>query len=1065
MPWPLALSKCGARYETGVVQCFRHGTAGKRNPRGWRKRFSFDVEIRVPLLTLHLLGVPRVERDGAPVEVDTRKAIALLAYLGVTGQPHSRDALAALLWPDYDQTRARATLRRTLSVLGKALGGEWLDAGRETVSLSLQGVWVDVAEFSSRAALRHSPLSSAGCTENLQPLTEAAALYRGDFMAGFTLRDSPTFDDWQFFQAEGLRRELAGALERLTECHAVRGEYEPAIGHARRWLALDPLHEPAHRELMRLFTAAGRRSAALHQYRECVRILEKELGVPPLEETTELYQAIKQNADVRPTIADSSGQDQQVSTHDGVVETSTQPIPTNRQSPIVNHQSSIVNRQSVVPNLQSPLVGRNAEWAALLEAYASIGNDGRLVVLEGEGGIGKTRLAEEFLAHVRGRGAVTIAVRCYEGESDLAYGPVVAGLRHLLAQPANAAWRNELAPHALAEAARLLPELAVREPNLPPVAPLDSPGAQNHFFEGVSQIILAVCRGSTPGVVCIDDLHWADAATLDMLTYFVRRLQGRSVLVLVSWRAEHVPPGTRLRQLLADALRSRSAALISLERLGEDAVEALVQAAGGGALPPDFSARLHRETEGLPLFVVEYLASVAHAPPAGTGWSLPSNVRDVLRSRLATISETAAQILATGAVIGRSFDFDTLREASGRSEEETIAALEQLIARGLVSENRSYGPEGRANGTSVTAPLLPLASPLSPLTPIYDFSHEKLRALVYEETSLARRRLLHRRVADALGGRFHIRRDIGAVAGQIAHHYREAGQDAFAAVHFEIAGNHARALYANAEALAHFRAALALGHPEAAALHEAIGDLHTLLGEYSPALASYETAAALCEPGALAGIERKLGGVHHRRGAWEQAESHYQAALAALGEHGPAAERARVLADWSLTAHVAGGVGAEERAAELARQALDLAEAGGDTHALAQSHNILGVLATGRKHHEAATNHLERSLSLAAQLGDRAACGAALNNLSLARHAQGDLAGALLAAEEALMLASALGDRHREAALHNHLADLLHAAGRSPDAMAHLKQAVAIYAEIGVEAGAVRPEIWKLAEW
>ncbi|MFQ5617253.1 MAG: BTAD domain-containing putative transcriptional regulator, partial [Anaerolineales bacterium] len=112
------------------------------------------------------------------------------------------------------------------------------------------------------------------------PLTQAARLYRGDFMTGFTLRDSPAFDDWQFFEAERLRRKFAGALERLVACHAKRDELDPAIQHARRWLALDPLHEPAHRVLMRLYAQSGHRAAALRQYRECVRILESELGVP-----------------------------------------------------------------------------------------------------------------------------------------------------------------------------------------------------------------------------------------------------------------------------------------------------------------------------------------------------------------------------------------------------------------------------------------------------------------------------------------------------------------------------------------------------------------------------------------------------------------------------------------------------------------------------------------------------------------------------------------------------------------------------------------------------------------
>ena len=1003
----------------------------------------------MPRLKLFLLGTPRVELDGASVEVDTRKAIALIAYLAVTGQPHSRDALAALLWPDYDQTHARATLRRTLSALNKALGGAWLDAGRETVSLSREDLWMDVAEFGARVAecVRHAAPGDEACKACLGPLSEAAGLYRGDFMAGFTLRDSPNFDDWQFFQAESLRRDLAGVLERLTRCHSARGEYEPAITYARRWLALDPLHEPVHRELMRLFAAAGRRSAALHQYRECVRVLEKELGVPPLEETTLLYQAIKENRfEAEPRPASGRAPDAASGLAHG-------PAPAAGPSPVVGGPS--------------PLVGRDSEWAALLAAYGAVGPDGYFMALEGEGGIGKTRLAEELLEHARSREAVTLAVRCYEGESDLAYGPLANGLRSFVVQPGRDDWHADVPPHWLSEAARLLPELAARRPGLPPPPPLDSPGAQNRFFEGLSQVLLAACRGPERpsgeppafGVLFIDDLHWADAASLDLLTYFVRRLKGRPVLVLVTWRSEQVPSGHRLRQLLAEAQRSRTGSSLTLERLGPEAVEALVQAAGGRETPADFAAWLYRETEGLPLFVVEYLASIAHGGAQSGELALPSSVRDVLRVRLAAASETAAQILATAAVIGRSFDFDTLREASGRSEEETVAALEQLIALGLVSEARhgmrEHEAPGAGPGQAAPGARFPVLT--------YDFSHEKLRALVYEETSLARRRLLHRRVADALLARAHARRDQGATAGQIAHHYREAGQDALAADQFKIAGMHARRLYANAEALAHFNAALALGHPAVAALHEAIGDLHTLRGEYSAALTSYETAAALCDPESLPAIESKLGGVHHRRGAWDLAGSHFQAALLALGEDGHPGERARIYADWSLTVHQAGN--GDGRAAELAQRALSLAEAAGDTRALAQSHNILGVLATSRRAIDAAVHHLERSLQLADALGDPSARVAALNNLALAYGASGATERALELAREALALAGALGDRHREAALHNNLADLMHAGGRSDEAMAHLKQAVAIYAEIGVEAGTVQPEIWKLAEW
>ena len=166
-------------------------------------------------LTIHLLGAPGIARDGAPVAVDTRKATALLAYLAVTGRSHAREALAALLWPEYDDEHARAALRRTLSTLRTALGAPHLVIDRDTVSLIPgAGLWVDVTEFRARlAACRtHGHAAADVCHACLAPLAEAAALYRDDFLAGFTLRDSAEFDDWQFAQAESLRGELAEAL-------------------------------------------------------------------------------------------------------------------------------------------------------------------------------------------------------------------------------------------------------------------------------------------------------------------------------------------------------------------------------------------------------------------------------------------------------------------------------------------------------------------------------------------------------------------------------------------------------------------------------------------------------------------------------------------------------------------------------------------------------------------------------------------------------------------------------------------------------------------------------------
>jgi DNA-binding SARP family transcriptional activator len=234
---------------------------------------------RLAQLRVSLLGAPSIAVGRKAIETDTRKATALLAYLAVSEQPQRRATLAALLWPDNDEQKARGALRRTLSVLRTALGDRWLDAEGETIDLDRASVRVDVVEF--RRAIREGRLD------------DAIALYRGDFLQGFSLRDSSQFDDWQAAQADALRSEYAGALAQLTAIAEHAGDLPVAIAHARLRLALDPLHEPAHRDLMRLYSRTGDRTAALRQYREAARLLDQELGVAPVPETRLLYEAIE----------------------------------------------------------------------------------------------------------------------------------------------------------------------------------------------------------------------------------------------------------------------------------------------------------------------------------------------------------------------------------------------------------------------------------------------------------------------------------------------------------------------------------------------------------------------------------------------------------------------------------------------------------------------------------------------------------------------------------------------------------------------------------------------------
>jgi predicted ATPase/DNA-binding SARP family transcriptional activator len=335
-------------------------------------------------LRLCLLGAPRLEWDGRPVDIGLRKALALLVYLAVTGQSHTRDALATLLWPDRSQTEGRARLRQALHRLQRHLDPQSFRTDSATIGLAPHaGLWLDSAAFTLQIGVALPPDRSLADiqTVDLAPVEAAVALYRDDFLAGFSLPDSPEFDEWQFFQREQLRKLFARALEYLARAHHRHADHEAALGYARRWLALDPLHEPSHRQLMRLYAQAGQHAAALRQYQVCARLLEEELGVAPEPETQELYAAIRARqlpsltqADGQPAVADPA--------------VAPQPAAITSASRAAAHVGV-----SPLPLPLTQLIGRNAELARLHSFLMHPGI--RLVTLTGPGGVGKTRLALE----------------------------------------------------------------------------------------------------------------------------------------------------------------------------------------------------------------------------------------------------------------------------------------------------------------------------------------------------------------------------------------------------------------------------------------------------------------------------------------------------------------------------------------------------------------------------------------------------------------------------------------------------------------------------------------------
>ncbi|MBK8905252.1 MAG: tetratricopeptide repeat protein [Anaerolineaceae bacterium] len=339
-------------------------------------------------VNLHLLGSPHLEQSEQVISLHRRRrSIALLAYLVMTAQPHSRERLATLLWPEQTPEQARANLRRDLSFLKRQLGDNLITADREQIALNRETpLCVDAQLFVEKvtAVQQHNHLADLPCAACTAALTDAVALYRDDFMAGYTLPDSTEFDEWQFFQRERLRQKLAIGLQQLITRLQAEGAFEEAVVYGRRWLALDPLQEPVHRLLMQLYAQAGQQTAALQQYERCRDLLQQELGVAPEPETTALYEAIKTRqrsfaADLLPALKATEPATEEATIVEVADETSGQAAPT-------------------LPLLPTPFIGRAREIKEISQLLQK--GYGRLCTLIGPGGIGKTRLALQVAATV-----------------------------------------------------------------------------------------------------------------------------------------------------------------------------------------------------------------------------------------------------------------------------------------------------------------------------------------------------------------------------------------------------------------------------------------------------------------------------------------------------------------------------------------------------------------------------------------------------------------------------------------------------------------------------------------
>ena len=668
------------------------------------------------MLRLELLGGFSARLDGGvPLVLPARKAQALLAFLALPpGRWHSREKLTAFLWGDTPDAQARQAFRQTLSRLRRALPDEaraMLLEGPEGLALEAGAVAVDAVDFASAV--------TAGGQADLERATQ---LYRGDLLEGFGLDEAP-FEEWRVVERERLHELALEALTRLLREHVKAERIETAVHVAMRILAMDPLQEAVHRVLMRLLARQGRRAMALQQYQACVASLQRELGAEPEEETRQLYREIVQAGRPR---SEPSGATDGAGTRGAIVRTRA---------------------------ADTPMIGREPERERLQRAVLRVLDDGgRVVLVSGEAGIGKSRLIQELAASETVRTFRLSFGRCHETEQTLPFRPWVEALRGDGAA-LDAGLRDRLGPATCAQLAPLFPELVSG-----PDVSRTMQAMPAVLFEPLLELIAALAS-ERPVVIVIEDLHWADTMSTRLLAFLGRRIHRWPVLVLGSTRPEELVDAPDLAHALKELRDDERLDEVVLGPLSEAEGRALARALRASARGGGDWGRLEREiwtaSGGSPFVIVESIRGLQQE--AGGAWSLGPGmgrrVQDFVAARLERLAELPRQCVAVAAAIGRDFSFALLARAARLGEREAADAVEQLVRRRILD----------AVGDRL------------------DFCHDWIRRVAYEGLLPPRRAILHAAIGESLEELNRERLD--DVADQLGSHYSKAGDFARAIPH------------------------------------------------------------------------------------------------------------------------------------------------------------------------------------------------------------------------------------------------------------------------------------------
>jgi len=808
-----------------------------------------------------------------------RKAAALLQRLALERRLLKEQAIE-FLWPEIDPTSGANNLYRTLHTLRQTLDTALGPGTAEATLLFQDGVftltdtvWVDVAAFES--------LLQSG---DLSALISALQLYTGDLLP------DDRYAEWTFSSRERLRRgQRETRLALAAHAHDAR-EYTRAISLLTPLLAQDPADELVHRELMQLFALAGRRHEALRQYQACVDALAAELAVPPDSETTALYTGII-HGEITPPPASILP---------------TWMTPPEQTVPEGEGDTPLVGRQSELETLQAPL---RSAWR----------RRGQVLLLAGDSGVGKTRLARELLHTVATSGMIALSSTAYEQEGQLPYQPFIEAFDGYLTEHQRPLDENPITHFK---------RLGSTDPQ------------QEHWalFKATATFLINLAAHS-PVILLVDDLHATDDTSLQLFHYLARQTRATPLILLATYRTDIATSvGTPFGTLLNALYRERLSETLVLSPLSESAVASIVAHILGKETSPALPKAVFDITEGNPFFVQEMLRMVLtsgqveeregkfHLKP-GIELRVPTGLGELLRERVMRLGSSADSALRAAAVVGREFRFDVLRRVVMLSESELLDALDVALVAHLLEETASG----------------------------YRFRHPLIRRALYDVLSQARRARLHACAAEAIEAAYASRPEgLTHHVEALAFHYELSDRRDRALDYLIQAGQKAASIYAFEVAVNYFDRVLTLMDEQDVAdparrwmILESLGWWEIILANTPQAVRRFEQAVALPPGKDWQPASRDRARLHRGAvmalitvGKAAEAEIHLRAALAEVDEHEESAEYAHVLYN---VAQFHWHQGEFREAFDAAQKSLAVAERQSDPNAIARAFEMLAL--------------------------------------------------------------------------------------------------------------------------